>query len=141
VAATTRTVTLDGVGAAEVSMEEYGEGGSLLLLHGGGGPNTVTRFAATLAESHPARVLAPVHPGFALTTRPEGLDSMQKLAALYLAMIEDLGLEAVTVIGNSIGGRITAEMALLESSLVSGIVLIDAVGIDVPGQPVRTSSP
>jgi pimeloyl-ACP methyl ester carboxylesterase len=131
-----RTVTLESVGIVEISTEDYGEGQPFLLLHGGGGPDTVTRFAAAFAEAHPARVFAPVHPGFAVTPRPEGLDSLAKLAALYLAMIEDLELEDVTVVGNSIGGWITAEMALLESSLVSGIVLIDAVGIDVPGHPV-----
>jgi len=136
VVATKRTVTLNGVGTVELSMEEYGEGQPFLLLHGGGGPDTVTRFGAAFAEAHPARVVAPVHPGFAVTPRPGGLDSLKKLAALYLAMIEDLGLEGVTVIGNSIGGWITAEMALLGSSLVSGIVLIDAVGIDVPDHPV-----
>ena len=42
----------------------------------------------------------------------------------------------MTVIGNSIGGWITAEIALLPSPLVSGIVLINAVGLDVPGHPV-----
>jgi pimeloyl-ACP methyl ester carboxylesterase len=34
----------------------------------------------------------------------------------------------VPMIGNSIGGWITAEIALLRSPRVSGIVLIDAVG-------------
>ncbi len=42
----------------------------------------------------------------------------------------------VTVIGNSTGGWITAEIALVKSPRVSGIVLIDAVGIEVPGHPV-----
>ena len=42
----------------------------------------------------------------------------------------------MTVIGNSIGGWIAAEIALLRSPHVSGIVLIDAVGLDVPGHPV-----
>jgi pimeloyl-ACP methyl ester carboxylesterase len=64
-----RTVTLEGVGTVEISTEDYGEGQVFLLLHGGGGPDTVTRFAAAFAEAHPARVLVPVHPGFALTPR------------------------------------------------------------------------
>ena len=40
------------------------------------------------------------------------------------------------MIGNSIGGWITAEMALLASPRVSGVVLVDAVGIEVPGHPI-----
>ena len=42
----------------------------------------------------------------------------------------------MTVIGNSIGGWITAEMALLASPRISGAVLVDAVGIEVPGHPI-----
>ena len=34
-------------------------------------PASMRAFAARLAESYPARALAPVHPGFALTDRPE----------------------------------------------------------------------
>jgi pimeloyl-ACP methyl ester carboxylesterase len=134
--ARTRTVIPKGLGEVEVSLEEYGKGQPFLLLHGGGGPDTVNRFGAQFADSHPARVLAPVHPGFALTPRPHELDSMKKLAALYLSLIEDLGIDDVTVIGNSIGGWITVELGLLASPRVSGIVLIDAVGIEVPGHPV-----
>ena len=51
-------------------------------------------------------------------------------------LLDQLDLQDVTVIGNSIGGWITAEIALLKSPRVSGIVLIDAVGIEVPGHPV-----
>ena len=53
-----------------------------------------------------------------------------------MAWRPQLGLQDVTVIGNSIGGWITAEIALVKSPRVSGIVLIDAVGIEVPGHPV-----
>ena len=42
----------------------------------------------------------------------------------------------VTVVGNSIGGWITVEMALTGSPRISGIVLIDAVGIEVADQSV-----
>ena len=42
----------------------------------------------------------------------------------------------MTVVGNSIGGWITVEMALIESPRISGIVLLDAVGIEVADQPV-----
>jgi pimeloyl-ACP methyl ester carboxylesterase len=39
-------------------------------------------------------------------------------------------------VGNSIGGWIAAEMALLHSPRVSAAVLADAAGIEVPGHPV-----
>jgi pimeloyl-ACP methyl ester carboxylesterase len=132
----TKTVSLADVGPVEISLDDAGEGRAFLLLHGGGGPDTMGRFGQRFAESHPVRVLVPTHPGFAATTRPEKLDTIRRLAALYIALLDDLDLSHVTVIGNSIGGWITAEMALLESPRISRIVLIDAVGVDVPEQPV-----
>ena len=65
---------------------------------------------------------------------------MAGLAALYRGLLDDLGLEDVTVIGNSVGGWIAAEMALLGSPRISGIVLLDAVGIEVEGHPVADVS-
>jgi pimeloyl-ACP methyl ester carboxylesterase len=58
------------------------------------------------------------------------------LAALYSALFEELDLSDVTVVGNSIGGWIAAEMAILGSKRVRSYVLVDAVGIEVPGHPV-----
>ena len=132
----TQTVDLAGIGPIEVSVAEYGSGQPFLLLHGGAGPASVTGFAERFAAAHQVRVLAPTHPGFGGTARPEALDSIAGLAALYQGLLDQLDLNDVTVIGNSIGGWITAEIALLASPRVSGIVLIDAVGIEVPGHPV-----
>jgi len=58
------------------------------------------------------------------------------LAESYVALIEQLDLRDVTVIGNSIGGWIAAEMALLDSTRISRFILADATGIVVEGQPV-----
>ena len=132
----TRTVPVDGVGPVEVTIAEYGSGQPFLLLHGGAGPASVAGFAELFAAAHDVRVLVPTHPGFGGTPRPEALGSVPGLAALYNTLLDRLDLADVTVIGNSIGGWITAEIALLRSPRVSGIVLIDAVGIEVPGHPV-----
>ncbi len=133
---TQHTVSLDGVGPVEVSVAAYGSGQPFLLLHGGAGPQSVTGFAEKFAAAHDVRVLVPTHPGFNGTVRPGTLTSVSGLAVLYGALLDQLALTDVTVIGNSIGGWITAEIALLKSPRVSGIVLIDAVGIEVPGHPV-----
>lgn len=132
----TYTVDLAGVGQVELTVADYGSGQPFLLLHGGAGPQSVSGFAERFAAAHDVRVLAPTHPGFGGTARPEALNSVGGLAALYVALLDQLGLRDVTVIGNSIGGWITAEIALAKSPRVSGIVLIDAVGIEVPGHPV-----
>src|SRR5579864_7494360 len=119
-----------------VTVTERGQGRAFLLLHGGGGPLTVKGFADLLAVRRNARVLVPTHPGFGGTPRPESLSSIRGLAALYAALLLEVDATDVTVVGNSIGGWVAAEMALLDPSRVSSLVLVDAVGIKVPGHPV-----
>jgi pimeloyl-ACP methyl ester carboxylesterase len=132
----TYSIPVDGVGPVEVTVTERGAGAPVLLLHGGGGPQSVDGFAELLAGSRPLRVLTPVHPGFGGTPRPDALDAIGKLAALYAGLLDELDLTDVTVVGNSIGGWVTAELALLNSPRVRQVVLVDAVGITVPGHPV-----
>jgi pimeloyl-ACP methyl ester carboxylesterase len=68
------------------------------------------------------------------------LHTVGGLATLYRGLLDDLGLEDVTIIGNSVGGWIAAEMALLDSPRISAIALLDAVGIEVEGHPVADVS-
>jgi len=133
---TVTSIAVGGYGPIEVTSTEKGEGHHVLLLHGGGGPLTVQGFADLLAAQRPARVITPTHPGFGGTPRPDSLASVPGLAALYVALLAELGLQDVIVIGNSIGGWIAAEMALLDTSRISSFVLVDAVGIEVPGHPI-----
>jgi pimeloyl-ACP methyl ester carboxylesterase len=137
---TSNTIDIAGIGPVELTVEERGEGQPYLVLHGGAGPQSVAAFAQLLAEKGGSRVVTPTHPGFGGTTRSERLDSVAKLAVLYAGLLDGLGLEDVTVIGNSVGGWIAAEMALLGSARISRIVLLDAVGIEVEGHPVADVS-
>lgn len=127
-------VSTDGTGPVPVTVTEQGEGRPFLLLHGGAGPQSVAEFAALLAKD--GRVLMPTHPGFGGTPRPDRLTSIAQLAAVYARLLEDLGLTGVTVIGNSIGGWIAAEMALLGGPAIGGVVLVDAVGLQIDADPV-----
>ena len=52
----TCSVHLDGTGPVDVTVSEYGAC-LFLLLHGGGGPNTVASFGDTLAATEHVRVL------------------------------------------------------------------------------------
>jgi pimeloyl-ACP methyl ester carboxylesterase len=133
---TSHTIPVDGVGPVQVTVTERGAGAPLLLLHGGAGPLSVDGFADLLASSRPVRVLTPTHPGFNGAPRPPALDGIGTLAQLYAGLLDELDLADVTVVGNSIGGWIAAELALLASPRVARVVLVDAVGIEVPGHPV-----
>jgi len=135
-ATTSHTVRVPDRDEVSVTVSERGDGHPVLLLHGGGGPMTVNPWADRLAAAKHARVLTPVHPGFGGTPRPASLASVRDLAATYVALLDLLDLHDVTVVGNSIGGWIAAELAMLGSPRVSSVVLVDAVGIEVPGHPV-----
>lgn len=124
------------LGTIDLSYSDQGKGRTFLLLHGGGGPFTVAGFAALLSSEKDARVIMPTHPGFGGTPRAESLTSSRQLASVYAALLDALDLSDVTVIGNSIGGWIAAEIALLSSDRVSGVELVDAVGIEVADHPV-----
>ena len=128
------TVEASEQGPVRVEVTEYGAGRPVLLLHGGAGPQSVAGFAEMLAAAG-ARVIVPVHPGFGGTARPEHLNSMRGLALTYLKLLDDLDLTGVTVIGNSIGGWIAAEMAIHASPRVGGVVLVDAGGLQLDDNP------
>jgi len=117
-----------------VRLDERGSGRPILVLHGGGGSQTVAGFAEALSTR--AHVLVPTHPGFAGEPRPEWFDSVDDLAIAYLDLLERLDLRDVMVIGSSLGGWIAAEMAVRDTTRLSSIVLVDAIGIQVEGHPI-----
>jgi pimeloyl-ACP methyl ester carboxylesterase len=118
----------------ELTLTEAGTGRPVLVFHGGGGPLTVAGLAAHVAES--ARAITPTHPGWNGTDRPAGIDSIAAIAALYRDYLDENDLREVLVIGSSIGGWIAADLALL-TDRVTGLVIIDGAGIEVPGEPMR----
>ncbi|MGI3781104.1 MAG: alpha/beta fold hydrolase [Janthinobacterium lividum] len=138
---TTFELEVDGLGTVPVRVDDLGQGRPVLLLHGGAGPQSVSSFGALLAAEAGVRVLVPTHPGFGGTVRPAALDSARALAATYAALVEHLDLEDLSVVGNSVGGWVAAELAALVGADTTGrtrarwrnLTLVGAVGLDVPG--------
>ncbi|WP_224365243.1 alpha/beta fold hydrolase [Hyalangium versicolor] len=119
-----------------ILLTEAGTGRTALVLHGGGGPITVQSLSEHLARTF--HVLSPTHPGWNGTLRPESLTRIGDLADAYLQLLEAEGLRDVLVVGSSIGGWLASEMALRDSKgLISGLVLINSVGVAIEGQPIR----
>jgi pimeloyl-ACP methyl ester carboxylesterase len=133
----TYRVLVEGFGVVELAGVEWGSGGdAFLLLHGGAGPASMTEFASLLSGEPNARVLIPTHPGFAGTNRPDALRTVKGLARLYAAFVEQIGARDITVVGNSMGGWIAAEMGLIPVPEIGRIVLAGATGIDVKGYTI-----
>jgi pimeloyl-ACP methyl ester carboxylesterase len=127
-------------GPIEITVADRDRTRPFLLLHGGGGAATMAGFADLLAERTHARVLLPTHPGFGGTPKASGLTGVTELARAYVALLEQLDLTDVTVVGNSFGGWLAAEIGLQHSPRVSGAVIIDGVGIEVEGHPMTDIS-
>ncbi len=114
--------------------ERENSGRPILILHGGGGPQTVAGIAAGLSKAH---TLVPTHPGFSGEPRPEWFNSIDDIAFAYLELLERLNLHNVLVIGSSVGGWIASAMALRDiEQRIGGLVLVNGVGIIVDGHPV-----
>ena len=119
-----------------LTFSEAGSGRPVLILHGGGGPFTVSGIAEHLSGQ--MHTFLPTHPGWNGSERPDDCASIADLASAYLQFLALHQLNNVLVIGSSLGGWIGAEMALRDQTgLISGLILIDAVGAKVSGQPIR----
>jgi pimeloyl-ACP methyl ester carboxylesterase len=75
------------------------------------------------------RVLSPSHPGFGGSSLPEGFDSVDDLAYVYLDWLRELG--TVHLVGAGFGGWIAAEVAVRCSHHLQTLTLVDALGIKV----------
>jgi pimeloyl-ACP methyl ester carboxylesterase len=113
---------------------------TVLALHGGAGPRGVTPVVEHFAPR--ARVLAPTHPGWSGTPRPDAFSGVDDLAVAYLDLLEDEDLDDVVVVASSFGGWVAAEMAVRDRGRRLGrLVVLDGIGPEIEGQPVRRPQP
>jgi pimeloyl-ACP methyl ester carboxylesterase len=118
--------TVQGI---ELEVLRRGAGHPILILHG---PQPVAPQAAVLdLLGRRAEIIAPSHPGFGHSPRPEDFDSVYDLVHFYLEFLEHLPHDKVTVLGLSFGGWLAAELAVTCSHRLDRLILADAFGIKV----------
>lgn len=104
-----------------------GSGHPVLLLHGGA--SNSQDWADTMdALSHSYALYAPDMIGYGLSDRNRDRYSLSDFVRFTQAFIQKLGLNSLTLVGHSLGGRVCLEIALRYPELVSGLVLVDSVG-------------
>ena len=119
-----------------IRLDEAGTGRPALILHGGGGPGTMAPIIGGLAGA--MHTITPTHPGWDGTERPDRFSGVEDLAAAYLELLARRELREVLVVGSSVGGWIACELAVRDqAAAITGLVLIDSVGIEVESQPIR----
>jgi pimeloyl-ACP methyl ester carboxylesterase len=103
------------------------------LLHGfGSSLQTWDDWAHNLEADH--RVIRYDLPGFGLTgADPTGDYSDRRSIAVLLALMDLLGVQRASVVGNSMGGRIAWTFAALNPNRIDKLVLISPDGFASPG--------
>lgn len=118
------SIDVDGI---QTNYHDCGEGDPVILLHGSGPGVTAWQnwrgILPKLGETH--RVLAPDIVGFGFSQLPEGEKPGIKLWTRHLAgFIEALGLDRVTLVGNSFGGALALGMMAFHSDKVRSLILM-----------------
>jgi pimeloyl-ACP methyl ester carboxylesterase len=111
-----------------------GAGPPLIFLHGASGHVGWLPIFDQLSAWFD--VIAPEHPGFGSSDDPSWLDRPGDLAYFYLDLIEALKLDRVHLMGTSLGGWIAAELAVRNTSQLTTLTLVCAVGIVPDGAPI-----
>ncbi len=125
------------VGGLDLEVLRRGSPGGppILLVHGINNISPEAPFLDQLAEH--GELVAPSHPGFGNSPRPADFDTMYDLVHLYLAVLDAMTGERVTVIGFSFGGWVAAEIAVCMPRKLDRLVLVDPVGIKLGGREER----
>lgn len=100
----------------------------ILLLHGSPGrKEDFDALAAVLSEE--ARVIVPDVPGFGESTRHLPDYSFHADAAYITALLDELGVQRVHVLGYSFGGGVALNLVALAPERVASLTMLSAVGV------------
>lgn len=111
---------------------DVGEGAPVLLLHGSGpGVSAWANWRHAIPElGRGARVIALDLVGFGSTHRPDTVRySLRTWTDHVWDFLDELGLDKVSVIGNSLGGRIAMQMAEDNQERLDRLVLMGSPGV------------
>jgi pimeloyl-ACP methyl ester carboxylesterase len=126
-----RWVIVDGqpVNTIELGPERAAAGGQpLVFVHGlaGSWPNWLEQLPV-FARDH--RVITLDLPGFGHSPMPAEPISISGCARMLDHLLGQLGIDAAAVVGNSMGGFVSAELAIAFPQRVERLVLVSAAGI------------
>ncbi len=131
-----RWVSVDGasINTIELGPEQANAGQPLVFVHGlsGSWPNWLEQLPV-FAREH--RVLTLDLPGFGHSPMPPWKLSISAYARLLDGLLEQLGIDAAAVVGNSMGGFIAAELAIAFPRRVERLVLVSAAGLSTHAHP------
>ena len=114
-----------------LSAYAFGEGPPVVLLHGLAATKlSYLPLLPALAERH--RVIVPDLPGHGESTKRRGSYTPASFSRTVLALMDRLEVDRATLIGNSMGGRVSLEIAADAPERVEGLVLLDPAAAGIP---------
>jgi pimeloyl-ACP methyl ester carboxylesterase len=115
------------VGQTQLYLLKAGSGPACLVLHGIEGHEGWLTFHDALSAFE--TVYAPSHPGYGHTDAPDWVSAVQHQAVFYHWFLQEAGLREVDLVGIGLGGWIAAEMAVMDSSRLRHLALVDPTGV------------
>src|SRR5580693_5630993 len=120
------------VAGKPIFVAEAGNGLPVVMLHGGGpgaaGVSNYSRNIDSLAEHF--RVIVPDLPGYGRSSKGvDGSDPFGYLADTIRALLDALGIDRASLVGNSYGGACALRLALDTPERVDKLVLMGPGGI------------
>jgi pimeloyl-ACP methyl ester carboxylesterase len=107
---------------------ELGEGPPVVFVHGlsGSWPNWLEQLPV-FAERH--RVITLDLPGFGHSPMPAETITISYYARILDGLLEELAVDAAALVGSSMGGFVSAELAIARPQRVERLVLVAVAGI------------
>jgi len=120
-------------GGIRTNVVQAGEGAPVVLVHGSGpGVTAYANWRLTVPDlAARFRVIAPDMAGFGRSDKPGGY-GMKLWTGQLLALLDVLGLEKVSLVGNSFGGGLALRVAVEHPDRVHRMVLMGAAGVEFP---------
>ncbi len=80
--------------------------------------------------------MVPDHPTYGQSDELERLDNMDDFAMFYLDFLDQMDLDGVHLIGNSLGGWPAMEIAVRSCTRIKSLTLVAAASIRIKGKPI-----
>ncbi len=120
-------------GGVKTNYLDDGEGPPVVLVHGSGpGVTAYANWRLTIPDlARHFRVLAPDMAGFGFSEKP-GTYGMEIWMGQIIGFLDALGLDRVSLVGNSFGGGLAIRVAVEHPERVHRLVLMGAAGVVFP---------
>ncbi len=130
------------MGYMDVAPTGQANGRTAVLMHGKNFCAATWEATITVLSQAGYRVIAPDQIGFCTSTKPARYQySFQQLALNTRALLDQLGIDKVSLVGHSTGGMLATRFALMFPQQTEKLVMVNPIGLEdwkAQGVPYRT---